>query len=274
MTEAQFAQFTTHLAVDAVLWSAPDGKLVYANPAACRLLKFSRKELLSRRFFDIAKDLGVSSWRAWWKRIRRDKHAAQESYYRTKEGKHVPVFIQSHYVKHEDGEYHCAIARDTASEHNGREALDKAKAALRDLMTEMETVRSELSEKIAANLRHLVIPVLRKLKEGDTAARQKQLALIEKNLLEITHSFGIRLEKEFHGLSRREIEICDMVRHGFSIKEIADHLHISDRTVETHRYNIRRKLGLSSKSLSLASFLHSFREQTDKNLGVSGKGKK
>jgi DNA-binding NarL/FixJ family response regulator len=45
-------------------------------------------------------------------------------------------------------------------------------------------------------------------------------------------------------LSPREREITQLVAEGYSSKEIARDLHLSVRTVDTHRANIMRKLGI------------------------------
>jgi len=47
-------------------------------------------------------------------------------------------------------------------------------------------------------------------------------------------------------LSRRELEVCLMLAEGMSVREIADKLFISDKTVYTHRRRIMNKLGASS----------------------------
>lgn len=47
-------------------------------------------------------------------------------------------------------------------------------------------------------------------------------------------------------LSRREVEIVQLLCEGLSSKEIARHLHISAKTVENHRYNIYRKCEVDS----------------------------
>ena len=47
-------------------------------------------------------------------------------------------------------------------------------------------------------------------------------------------------------LSERELEVFQMISHGISAKEIAEKLHLSIKTVETHRDHIRRKLHLSN----------------------------
>jgi DNA-binding NarL/FixJ family response regulator len=47
-------------------------------------------------------------------------------------------------------------------------------------------------------------------------------------------------------LSKRELEIVELVKKGKSSKEIAEKLEISLRTVEVHRYNILHKLNLKN----------------------------
>jgi DNA-binding CsgD family transcriptional regulator len=48
-------------------------------------------------------------------------------------------------------------------------------------------------------------------------------------------------------LTRRESEILALVAEGHTTREIADMLVISPRTVERHRENLRRKLGLRNR---------------------------
>lgn len=47
-------------------------------------------------------------------------------------------------------------------------------------------------------------------------------------------------------LTKREIEVVEMLRDGLSSKQIAERLFISNRTVEVHRYNIFRKLKVNN----------------------------
>jgi DNA-binding NarL/FixJ family response regulator len=51
-------------------------------------------------------------------------------------------------------------------------------------------------------------------------------------------------------LSDRELEVFEMISQGLSTREIANQLHLSIKTVESHRENIKRKLALPS-SLAL-----------------------
>ena len=58
---------------------------------------------------------------------------------------------------------------------------------------------------------------------------------------ESLHQLAIR----FPLLTRMELRICALVKGMLTNWEIADCLHICIETVENHRVNIRRKLGLS-----------------------------
>lgn len=49
-------------------------------------------------------------------------------------------------------------------------------------------------------------------------------------------------------LTRREVGILRLIALGFTSVEVAQKLDISPRTVETHRANIHRKLGLESRA--------------------------
>ena len=59
-----------------------------------------------------------------------------------------------------------------------------------------------------------------------------------------------------YGISRRELDILELLVSGMSYKEIGEKLFISTRTVETHAYNIFRKCGVKSK-VELLNLLYS-----------------
>lgn len=50
----------------------------------------------------------------------------------------------------------------------------------------------------------------------------------------------------FNSVSKRELEIMDLVSQGYSSREIGDRLAISFKTVEAHRYNAMKKLNLKN----------------------------
>lgn len=50
-------------------------------------------------------------------------------------------------------------------------------------------------------------------------------------------------EKTSLWISRRELRIIQCIQEGCNNKEIADELGIAEKTVETHRHNILKRLG-------------------------------
>ncbi|WP_029897161.1 response regulator [Desulfohalovibrio reitneri] len=57
---------------------------------------------------------------------------------------------------------------------------------------------------------------------------------------------GLPGPTEFSNLTKREREIFSLVAQGLKNREISEQLHISIKTVEKHRANLMRKLGLHS----------------------------
>lgn len=56
------------------------------------------------------------------------------------------------------------------------------------------------------------------------------------------------LPKDSHPFSKREVEILQMLAKGFSNKEIAQHLLLSEHTVKTHVANIFAKLEVNNRA--------------------------
>ena len=80
-------------------------------------------------------------------------------------------------------------------------------------------------------------------------------SLLENTVKDLSTSFASDLSTEAVGLTPREIEICNMIKNNLSSKEIAELLFISVKSVEWHRYNIRRKFGILNQKINLTIFL-------------------
>jgi DNA-binding CsgD family transcriptional regulator len=65
-----------------------------------------------------------------------------------------------------------------------------------------------------------------------------------------------RIDKPADPLGKREREVAQLIAEGLSNKEIATRLFLSERTVETHVYNILNKLGFNSR-VNIASWMSS-----------------
>jgi len=71
----------------------------------------------------------------------------------------------------------------------------------------------------------------------------------------LSSSFGRKITRINDELTPREKEICIMVEDGLMNKEIAKLLNISTHTIEKHRQNARKKLGIYNKKTNLRSYL-------------------
>ena len=68
--------------------------------------------------------------------------------------------------------------------------------------------------------------------------------------LAVQVSQGLKLTN----LTQSELKILELIAQNKKSKEIADLLFISEKTVKNHRYNISKKLNLSTENNSLLSF--------------------
>lgn len=69
---------------------------------------------------------------------------------------------------------------------------------------------------------------------------------------------GVRTMDGFpiDSLSDREFEIFGLIGEGLQTRDIADQLHLSVKTVESHRENIKRKLNISNATELLQRAIH------------------
>jgi DNA-binding NarL/FixJ family response regulator len=80
-------------------------------------------------------------------------------------------------------------------------------------------------------------------------------AMSERMLRRMTVSQPTSSQSPVHTLSDRELEVFEQIGRGRATKDIARQLHLSIKTVETHREKIKAKLGLKSAAeLNRAAF--------------------
>ncbi len=128
--------------------------------------------------------------------------------------------------------------------------------ALRVLLKKREEDKVGIEENVLANVNELVLPYLDKARAfvSDPKARV-HLDIVEGNLREISSPFARKLTSRFFNMTPAEIQVAHLVRHGYSSKEIAAQLGISPKTVEVHRLNIRKKLGIAGRRFNLRTYL-------------------
>ncbi len=134
--------------------------------------------------------------------------------------------------------------------------LEEVNTALKVLLRQREEDRKEIEENILTNVKTSILPYIEKVKEGPLTHHQKTcLEILEAQMKKIISPFLHRISQACFDLTPQEIRVADFVKNGNTTKEIADILGISLKTVDYHRDNIRRKLGIKNHHTNLRTFL-------------------
>ncbi len=151
-----------------------------------------------------------------------------------------------------------ALRKKDAELETKAKSLEEVNTALRVLLKQREEDKTELEEKVLSNVKDLVLPHLEKLKKISLNSNQKSCVdILESNLSDIISPFARRLSSKYLGLTPTEIRVANLVKDGMTTKEIAEFMNLSCRTVETHRDNIRKKMGIKHKKTNLRTYLSS-----------------
>ncbi len=134
--------------------------------------------------------------------------------------------------------------------------LEQANTALKVLLKRREEDKTELEEKMVLNVKELALPFLEELKQSGLTTRQNAISqILEHHLNDIISPFVKTLSSKFYNFTPVEIRIANLIKQGKSTKEIAVHFNLSSRTIDQHRYNIRKKLGINNEKANLATHL-------------------
>ncbi|UCG62766.1 MAG: PAS domain S-box protein [Candidatus Zixiibacteriota bacterium] len=147
-----------------------------------------------------------------------------------------------------------------------RQTLREKNTALKEILGQIEDEKRRMATQLHLNINRMAIPILNALEEKTTHDGEYFVALLRNTLSDITSPFISKLESGFSNLTPRELEICHMIKSGFTSKQIASALNTSPETVLKQRKTIRRKLGISNLKVNLVTHLKSLEHSS---LGAS-----
>lgn len=138
-------------------------------------------------------------------------------------------------------------------------ALQEANTALRVLLDNIETKQKDAGIRTAHQIRSLILPLVSRLRTLSVAtpAQSALLDAVSRNLEDICSAQASRKSGLMAKLTATEAEVAELVLMGRATKEIARVLGRGTSTIDFHRGNIRRKLGLCDRGMSLAGHLNS-----------------
>ena len=124
------------------------------------------------------------------------------------------------------------------------------------------SAQTDLLDRFQTDLRQIVkdveepIAALRRIKEKLKTLPCSQIdwQKFESQFTSVHPEFTGKLEAKYPALTPQEVRMCSLVRVGLRNPEIVKLLCLSERTLENHRFNIRKKLALRTEQ-SLQEFL-------------------
>jgi PAS domain S-box-containing protein len=152
----QLTQFTIDHAADAIFWMTPDARIINVNEAACRLLDYTKEELLALSVLDIDPDYDADKWVNHFIELRHNGSLFFETIQQAKEGSLVPVEIRANYIKFGDAELNCAFVRDISE----RKKADLERTRITNDLIERNKDLQQFAYIVSHNLRTPVANIM------------------------------------------------------------------------------------------------------------------
>ena len=250
----------------------PDFTRTFVNEAYCRYLGKTRKELLNKSILSMMPPKERQKFRRQVARLTHNKPILTHEkpivmpggQIRWQEWNERAIFDDSRKLVEfqsvgrditERKKMELALKNSKKALHNQKAALEQKNIALREILEQVGVEKKMIKDEMLSSIEHLLLPILEKIRSDPGYTGNPQIDLLEKNVRGLASSFGQKISRASLKLTPREIEICNMIKHGLSNKEMAELLHISVHTIETHRDNIRHKFKLKKKKINLVTFL-------------------
>ena len=119
----RLTQFAVDRAVDAIFWISPCGQITFANDAACKILGYTREELLTLTIPDIDPYFPAENWPAVWENLKKSGSVTVETVHIAKDGRQIHVEVTANYLLFDGKEYDCATMRDITGRKLAEQAL-------------------------------------------------------------------------------------------------------------------------------------------------------
>ncbi|HUK08208.1 MAG TPA: CHASE domain-containing protein [Stellaceae bacterium] len=142
----RLAQISMDRASEAISLIDAEGRFLNVNDAACRLLGYSRAELLQLKVFDIDPAMTRADWARRWEEARDGGAHSLDTFYRVKDGRLIPVDITANNLEFNGKEYHFTVVRDATARRQTERAIRVAK--------EQAEAASRAKSEFLANMSH------------------------------------------------------------------------------------------------------------------------
>jgi len=256
--------------VEHVVYQDTTMKILWANQAACESLGLTREEIIGHYCYNLRQqtdepcpDCPV---------VKAIETAQPQSIERQTPNGRV-WFMRGYPVRDTSGDIVAGIelTLDITDQKRAEEALRKAtdelkiehealsekNIALKQILEHIERERQDYKQRICLDVEQAFTPVMRRLKSKASSTDSREYETLEINLKSLLTKDIDVFQDRYGKLTPRELEVCELIKIGMSSKEISDGLNLSLHTVHKHREKIRKKLGITNKSVNLSTYLTS-----------------
>ena len=253
---------------DCILLIDKDLKIIEINQQTCTTFKMPFEKILNANFQSLVEAQDQNTLREICHGMGENVNWKGKVNGLDGSGEVFPIVLTIKRMGWDDQIYCFVIVRDLRAYTALKESLAREKSqrremyiTLRNVMSSIEKEKTGQDKLIAHKIETLLFPALDRIrKEPSKDMQNSYLDIIREHLLGLTKAFPRELDIGFIRLTRSEMKICHYLQAGYSSKDIADTLNISIETIQTHRKNIRKKLGLHGRKTSLYSFLSTRRK--------------
>lgn len=236
----RFTQFALDSLPDAAYWVEESSVITYVNDAACRMLGYTKAELLEKRIYELNPDLPPSIWQPMWQKLKQDRRRTFETRHQAKDGRIIPVEISSNFVEFNGKESSWAFARDISERKQLEGRLRQAE--------KMEAI-GQLAGGVAHDFNNQLACILGNAELlGHPNAAEEQRKLVDNILIAVKRSSD--LTAQLLAFSRRGKYRSEPVDLHQVVTEVVEILSRSiDKRIEiTTRFDARRSVSVGDPS--------------------------
>lgn len=161
------------------------------------------------------------------------------------------VFAQ-HQQQDKSSQLKKAVAQKRLDVQNKARDLQEMSAAMRVLLNQREAEKEAVEAQVFASVEKLLAPWLCKLQQ--TGLNEEQQVYVNQMRQQLDHSV-LPVSMSKLALTPMEQQVVSAIAEGHSSKVIASQMHVGKSTIDFHRRNIRKKLGLQCSSTTLKQVL-------------------
>lgn len=130
----RLTQFSVDQAVEAIIWLDPNARVFNVNDTACRMLEYSREELLGMTVHDIDPNFPLERWIDHWNYLKERGSLTFEARFWSRTGAVLETDVSVNYLLHEGNEYACMILRDIGDRKRAEADLHRSHMFLRQVI--------------------------------------------------------------------------------------------------------------------------------------------